>query len=123
MKLYYKKLLFFIIFYFCIAFSVSAEILNKITINGNQRITYETIVVYGDINLKKNLTSEDVNKITNKLFETEFFKDVQIKFESNELIINVVEHPIINSIIIEGEKVSKFQEQILESISSREKSS
>ena len=123
MKLYYKKLLFFIIFYFCIALSVSAEILNKISINGNQRITNETIVVYGDINLKKNLTSEDVNKITNKLFETEFFKDVQIKFENNELIINVVEHPIINSIIIEGEKVSKFQEQILESISSREKSS
>ena len=54
--------------------NVSAEILKKIEISGNKRISNETIKVYGDIQQNKNYQNEDINNVIKKLYETNLFK-------------------------------------------------
>ena len=46
-----------------IFFNLSAEIIQKVNIIGNDRISKETIKVYGDINIGKDYSSFDINKI------------------------------------------------------------
>ena len=66
-----KYLCFLFIFLYSNAF---AEIVNKIEITGNGRISKETIKVYGDIKLNSDLSSGDINKIINNLNSTDFFE-------------------------------------------------
>ena len=50
-----------------------ADILKKVEITGNKRISDETIKVYGDIQLNKNYEDEDINQVIKKLYGTNFF--------------------------------------------------
>ena len=61
------------IFFFYFSF-LNAEVVKKIEISGNKRISEETIKVYGDIELNKDYKKIDLNQITNNLFSTEFLK-------------------------------------------------
>ena len=42
---------------------LNAEIIEKIEINGNKRVSEETIIVLGDIKKNENFTSEELNSI------------------------------------------------------------
>ena len=44
-------------------FNLSAEIVKKLEVEGNIRISAETIKVYGDINLNKDYSAFDLDKI------------------------------------------------------------
>ena len=111
------------IFVFLFTTNLNAEILKKIEITGNSRISSETIKVYGDIELNKNYSDEDINNIIKKLYDTKFFSKISTNFSNNLLKIVVEENPIINAIIIDGEKAKKYKKVILEIISLKEKSS
>ena len=102
---------------------LKAEIVNDIKINGNSRISNETIKIYGEIELGKDLSENDLDKILKNLFNTNFFEDVNIKLEKNTLIVNLVEYPVINQLIIVGEKSKKYKEQIKKIIQLKEKNS
>ena len=54
-----------------------AEIAKKIVIDGNQRISEETIKLYGDIELNKDYKESDLDKILKNLYSTDFFSDVK----------------------------------------------
>ena len=94
---------------------------SEIIIEGNKRINSETIKVYGGIEDKNTYSSQDINSYLKNLYETNFFKDVQINFINNQLKVFVNEFPVINSIVINGEPSSKIQEQLLKYLSSKEK--
>lgn len=96
--------------------AVNAEVVNKISVEGNQKISEETIKVYGEIELNKNYSDQEVNKILKNLYETDFFEDVTVSLDNGILKINVKENQTINSIIFEGEKAKKIQEAILDRI-------
>ena len=51
-----------------------SEVVDKIEVQGNERISLETIVVFGDIALGKNYEEPDINLLIKKLYETTFFK-------------------------------------------------
>ncbi len=105
-------------------FSVSyAEVVKKIIIKGNKRVSEETIKLYGDIELNKDYKEQDLNPILNNLYETEFFEDVKISLNNNILTIDLKEYPIINKLIIIGEKSNKYKNQIKKLIKSKEKRS
>ena len=89
--------------------NLKADILKKIEISGNSRISSETIKVYGDIELNKNYSNDDINIIIKKLYDTKFFSKISTNFSNNILKISVVENPIINSVIIEGEKAKNIK--------------
>ena len=100
-----------------------SEVINKIDVTGNERISLETIVVFGDVALGKDYSTSDVNLLIKKLYETTFFSNISVEIKNNKLVINVTENPIINSIIFDGEKAKKYQEKISELLSLKEKSS
>ena len=120
----FRKILisFVLLFVFFVSNSYS-EVVKKVKVEGNERISTETIIVFGDIVLGKNYELSDVNVLIKKLYETTFFSNVSVEIENNQLSIIVEENPIINSIIFKGEKAKKYTEKIKELSSLREKSS
>ncbi len=112
-----------IFLFFIFSQHLFADVISKITVEGNKRITKETIIVYGGIDKSKEMTREILDNITKNLYETNFFQDIELSFNNNELNIKVVEHPVINQISISGEKVEKYKEIIFEKISSKQKGS
>jgi outer membrane protein insertion porin family len=84
-----------------------SSILNNIEINGNDRISDETIKIFIDVNINEEINNDKLNKILKNLYETDFFDDVNLKFIDQNLIINVVENPIIENISYEGVKNKK----------------
>ena len=109
-------------YFFLIAISYS-EVVNKIDVIGNERISLETIVVFGDVALGKDYEASDVNLLIKKLYETTFFSNISVEIKNNKLIITVKENPIINSIAFDGEKAKKYQDKIKELLSLQEKGS
>jgi len=54
--------------------AVKAEVVEKIVIEGNKRISEETIKIYGEVELNKNFTESDLNKVLSNLNSTNFFQ-------------------------------------------------
>ena len=96
-----KLLITFLISFLYISPTV-AEIVKKIDISGNNRVSDETIKIYGDIKINQNYSDQDLNKILNNLFSTNFFEDVQVELSNNILRVKLVEYPVINQLIILG---------------------
>ena len=69
----FKNLLVTTIIFFLITFSSIAEKVKKIDIKGNNRISNETIILFGEIDENADLTNEDLNIILKRLYETNFF--------------------------------------------------
>ena len=115
-----QLIIIFILFFYN---SANSEVLNKLEINGNKRVSNETITVYGDIKLKSDYQPSDVDRILNKLYKTNFFEDIKIAFKNGLMKIVVKEYQTINAIQILGEKKKKIVETILDNISLKEKDS
>ncbi len=117
------KKIFIFIFYVISFSSLNAEVVKKISIEGNNRISEETIKVYGEIEINKNYSEIDLNKITNNLYSTEFFENVNLSIKNNILQIKVKEYPVINQLIIVGEKRKSYEAEIKKLIKLKEKKS
>tara|TARA_B100001013_G_scaffold2044_1_gene1461 strand:+ start:2046 stop:4304 length:2259 start_codon:yes stop_codon:yes gene_type:complete len=99
------KIIFFVLLIIIVSTKfVYSEIIKKIEVSGNDRLAKETIILFSEINVNDNIYSEDLNKAFKKLFETDYFKDVKISFNNGYLEIEVVENPLIQSVIINGIK-------------------
>ena len=108
---------------FLLFFSVQSysEIVKKIEIKGNERVSLETIIIFGDIIIDKDYQSSDINLLIKKLYESNFFSNISVDLENGLLSISVEENPIINTIVLNGEKAKKYQEIIKEHLTLREK--
>ena len=115
--------LFSFLFILLITSNLKAEVVNKFNIQGNERISSETIKIYGDLKENKNYSESDLNKILKDLYETEFFENINLEIKNNELNIIVNEYPYINQLIIIGEKTKRYTNQIKEIIKLKEKRS
>ena len=118
-----KNIIFTSILYLILFTSLPAEIANKIKITGNNRISNETINIYGGIEVGKNYSEIEINKILNNLYATEFFEDVKVSIINNELNIEVKEFPFVDQLIIVGEASKKYRDQIKKIIKTKEKRS
>ena len=96
---------------------------NEIVINGNKRISDETIKVFSSIPDNENLNENSINSILKNLYDTGFFKDVSVMIENNKLIINVKENPIIQTVTIDGVKKTDIKESIIDVLSLKDRSS
>ena len=102
---------------------INAEIINNVIIEGNKRVSDETIKIYGQINDYKKYSEKNANEILKNLFNTGFFEDINLSYENNNLTINIKEYPIISQLLIIGEKSKNFEEEIRKIISLKEKKS
>ena len=98
-----------------LSFSFS-EIIKKIQITGNSRISNETVLMFSKINEGQNFKNLMLNEILKNLYDSNFFSDVSVKFENNIIKINVEEAPLIKDIKITGIKAKKFKKLIRESL-------
>ncbi len=120
-KNFFKYLTYIILFIF--SFSLKAEIIDKIVINGNKRVSDQTIILYGKIKVKDDLNEQKVNDIINNLNSTNFFEDINVNIKNNILTIDLKEYPVINQIIIRGEPSKKISEEIRKNLRLKEKNS
>ena len=106
-----------------LTFLVKSEEFDNILINGNSRISDETIIIFSELPNDQSLSENSLNNILKKLYKSGFFKDVVIKIENKNLIIDVVENPIIQTVFIEGIKRKKTEESLYEILSLKNRSS
>ena len=98
------------------------DVINDVQIKNNNRITKETIITFGGIELGKDYTQEELNKVLLDLYSTNFFSDIKFDLQGDVLIVEVEERRIIQEIIINGIKAQKTKKSILKNLSLREKS-
>ena len=103
-----------IIFFASISF---AEIITGIQIEGNKRISKQSIIVFGKVNIGENYSPDDLNIILKKIYDTKFFKKIDLDIKDSILTITVDENPIIETVEINGIKDKKLTDFLLENIS------
>ena len=118
-----NKIFILLIFLILSFSSIKAEIIKKIEINGNKRVSDETVKIYGDVKVNKDYSEKDLDSIIKNLYSTNFFEDISIDINNSILRINLVEYPTINQLIIVGENSNKYKKQIKEIIQLKEKRS
>ena len=104
MKKLNKKILLFVLIFFSIYSFSFAEIIKKIEINGNERVSNETIEMFSKITVGDNIDQDDLNKILKNVYDSNFFTNVKVTFEDNVLIIFVKESSLVENVIIKGPK-------------------
>ena len=78
--------------------------IKSVRVVGNQRIEKETIVSYLKTAVGDRFDSSRIDESLKNLFETGLFADVSMLREDRTLIVQVVENPIINRIVFEGNR-------------------
>jgi len=114
------KICFFLLFLTNVSHS---EVIKKIDVQGNKRLSLESIVVFASIEINQNLNENDLNQILKNLYNTNFFKQVKLSIKDNTLIIEVIENPIIENLEIKGIKSKKLLEVLLDSMELKDRKS
>jgi outer membrane protein insertion porin family len=79
--------------------------IRSVTVHGNQRLEPETIRAYANLTPGQNYTRTSLDQAIKDLYATGLFNDVNITgTETGDLVINVRENPVINRVILEGNK-------------------
>ncbi len=82
----------------------AAAPVRSITVTGGQRLEPDTVLSYTKLRVGQSYTRETLDQALRDLFETELFADVQIRDDAGALTIEVKENPVINRIVLEGNK-------------------
>ncbi|WP_068074438.1 outer membrane protein assembly factor BamA [Novosphingobium lentum] len=94
---------------------VQADTIRSITVDGAQRLEPDTILSYIRMRVGDTYTQTLADQALKDLFATELFADVQVRNNGGAVVIQVKENPVINRIILEGNKRIK-DEKILPEI-------
>ncbi|MGV3769783.1 MAG: outer membrane protein assembly factor BamA [Sphingobium phenoxybenzoativorans] len=87
------------------AASVPATTIRTLSVSGQQRLEPDTVLSYTKLRQGQAYTRESLDQALRELYETELFADVQISgAETGDIVIQVKENPVINRIVLEGNK-------------------
>src|SRR5262249_42543135 len=90
-------------------------VVNRILVQGNERIEQSTIVSYLPINPGETVDAAKLDLALKALARTDLFADESVQFQNGDLIVTVVENPIINRVIFEGNhglKEDKLRDEV-----------
>ncbi len=105
MKFINKILIVFSVFFWTTI--VFAQKIEKIIVNGNERVSDETIIIFSEINIGDEIATIDINSVLKKIYNSNFFENVNVDIDNSKVLINVVENPIIQNVEIQGIKAKK----------------
>ena len=108
----YKIILSFFIFSFLLINQAIGAVITKIEITGNERIPAETVIMFSSVSLNDDLNVDSLNKILKDIYDSNFFKNVNVEFNNNTLFINVQENPIIENVEFTGVKAKRIREAL-----------
>jgi outer membrane protein insertion porin family len=77
-------------------------VVQRIVVSGNERIETETIMAYLPIQVGDTVSAVQIDNAIKTLFKTDLFADVRVELRGGDLVVNVVENPIINQVVFEG---------------------
>ena len=117
---YIKYILFFLVTFVLLLETSFSEVtkINDVKIIGNTNVSESTILnIAGLKNKKFDIEIDKLNDLQKKIFESNFFSNVELKISNNILNIKVYENPLIDYLIIEGlENNSEFKKAIEDKI-------
>ena len=76
----------------------------QIRVEGNQRIEVETVRQLMRLKPDQEANDEELDKALKALFESGLFADVEVQRDGPDIVVRVVENPIINRIAFEGNR-------------------
>jgi outer membrane protein insertion porin family len=80
-------------------------VVRSLSVNGSQRLEPETVLSYMNIRVGQPYTRESLDQALRELYATELFADVTIAgADTGDIVVNVRENPVINRIVLEGNK-------------------
>ena len=118
-----KFLIKFLLTIFLFTSNSNSEVVKKIEIIGNERITDQSIEIFNPISINDDIDIKEIDLVLKKLYETNYFKDVNVTFKNNVLTISVIEFPIIQNLNYNGIKANKIREVALKDLKLKQRSS
>src|ERR687892_2368224 len=91
----------------------SADVIREIEVQGNQRIEAATVRSYLTVQVGDPFDPAELDRSLKNLFATGLFDDVTLRRQGDQLVVSVVENPIINRIAFEGNR--RLEDDLLES--------
>ena len=85
--------------------AAAAGVIRSIRVVGSERLEPETVIAYSNLVPGQEYTTETLDQALKDLYATELLADVVITgAETGALVITVQENPVINRIVLEGNK-------------------
>ena len=76
--------------------------MRSFAVEGNQRIEAATVLSYLPIQAGETVDAAKLDLALKTLFRTDLFSDVRLELRGDQLVVRVVENPIINQVAFEG---------------------
>ena len=104
MKIFKLNIIYISVFLITFFFSdySHADKIKEFKIIGNERLAKETIILFSEFNIGDEINQNDINNSFKKLFDTNYFQNINIKYINGVLSIQVIENPIVEKIDING---------------------
>jgi len=99
-----------------IAQAQQSGIVGRIVVQGNERIEQDTILSYLPIQIGDTVDSARLDLALKTLTRTDLFSDVRIQLQGDTLLVQVVENPIVNQVLFEGNssiKEDKLKDEVV----------
>lgn len=84
--------------------TVAAEPIVSLTVEGAQRLEPDTVLSYIQMRPGQPYSEAAADQALKDLYATELFADVSVRNEGGRVVITVKENPVINRIVLEGNK-------------------
>jgi outer membrane protein insertion porin family len=96
--------------------AVQTGVIQRFVVRGNERIEPTTVISYLPMQVGETIDAAKLDAGEKALFRTDLFSNVTLDLEPNgDLVINVVENPIINRVLFEGNssiKEDKLRDEV-----------
>ena len=105
-----KKRFIFLILLFISPFSITQQdswVLDDIRITGLQRVSAGSVFAVMPVGLGDEINKEMFKEIALSIFNTGKFDDVKLGRDGNALLVDLLERPTIDEIVIDGNKQIK----------------
>jgi outer membrane protein insertion porin family len=90
--------------------AATGPVIRKIVVEGNQRIERETVLSYMTFKEGMRYDPSAVDQSLKLLFATGLFADIGMRPDGDQLVVSVVENPIINRVAYEGNHAIKEED-------------
>ena len=77
-------------------------VVGRIIVQGNERIDSQTVLSYLPIQPGDTVDAARIDLAVKTLFRTDLFADIEIGLQGTDLVVRVVENPIVNQVVFEG---------------------
>ena len=107
------KVLLIIFFQFFFIFNYTySKIIKSFSINGNDRVSNETIIMFSKLKVGDQFNLNILNEALKELYSTDYFKEVKVTVDDDIINFYVTENPIIQTVVINGIKENNIQDNI-----------